>query len=563
MVKLVTYFGISTILAFASIYHSYCIHEQFYPTIVYLTNNKLCILSLGNFGFCFALTIANIVIKIFFNEMADDETNEIMLRSKYSITEICIALTSFRNELNKTVIMLFVSLLFIKAFHWLTILRMENFARDIVNNQHNDDNNNNNNNNNGNRYYKYRLFSILLFLLFIDIFCSIILLYLLYQQQKFSVIVLFAFEFTILSCSIFTQICKFIVLLIDRSYDGRWSYKPTIMFIFEFFHDLIHLGLYSIFIWILTVNWGFPLHLLRELFLAFHTLRNRIIQFYNYSKIIKVLDTQFPTVTRQDLIDTQRDIICVICFSEMETGKELPCKHVFHLNCLKRWFEQKQECPMCRLKIVPNQNIIHNNNNQQQQQQNQQENNNDEQKDEQENEIDNIQQQEFDPNNFHQMHYQYHPYYQQYQHHPMTIPTTTINKEQDTNDTETKIDTDNKENKENKENDIDNNTNDNINNETLRGYPSHSSYQYPYHQYYQQYPSYQQYYNYYYPQQQQQGQIEPSAELENLTRSTQRQIEYHEMCTRQLKLSLEQYIALQSKWKQEDEENNTIEKKEK
>merc|ERR1712172_338006 len=165
------------------------------------------------------------------------------------------------------------------------------------------------------------------------------------------------------ACTIFTQICKFIILLIDRAYDGRWSYKPTAMFILDFLHDLTHLALYAIFVWILTMNWGFPLHLLRELFMAFHTLQSRIVHFYNYTKIIKVLDTQFPTITRQQLIDSERDVVCVICFSEMETGKELPCKHVFHLNCLKRWFEQKQECPMCRLQIVPNDNVQQANNN--------------------------------------------------------------------------------------------------------------------------------------------------------------------------------------------------------
>merc|ERR1712176_50192 len=192
---------------------------------------------------------------------------------------------------------------------------------------------------------------------FVDVTASVILSYLLYQQNGFSVIVLFAFEFTILACSVFTQICKFIILLVDRAYDGRWSYKPTAMFILGFLHDLTHLGLYSVFVWILTMNWGFPLHLLRELFMAFHTLRNRIIHFYNYQRIIKVLDTQFNTITRQQLIDSERDVVCVICFSEMESGKELPCKHVFHLNCLKRWFEQKQECPMCRLKITPSDNV--------------------------------------------------------------------------------------------------------------------------------------------------------------------------------------------------------------
>eukprot|EP01084_Bolivina_argentea_P083351 150911_1 len=349
MVNLVTYFTISTIIAAASIYHSYSLHEQFYPTVVYLTHNKLCILSLGNFGFCLASTIAKLILRIFFVEMADDETNEIMSRMKYSITEICIALTLFRNDLNKTVIMLFVILLFVKAFHWLSSLRMEQFARG----QEGINENNT----------KCRLFFTLIFLLFIDFLSVIILLYILYQQQRSTVIVLFAFEFTILLCFIASEIGKFFVLLIDQNYAGRWSYKPTVMFILEFLHDLTHLGLYSIFIWILTTNFGFPLYLLRELFLAFHTLRKRIIQFYNYRKIIKVLDTQFPTITRQQLIDSDRDLICVICFSEMDMGKELPCKHVFHLNCLKRWFEQKQECPMDRMKIIPNQIPINNNNN--------------------------------------------------------------------------------------------------------------------------------------------------------------------------------------------------------
>merc|ERR1712154_524980 len=82
-------------------------------------------------------------------------------------------------------------------------------------------------------------------------------------------------------------------------------------------------------------------------------------------------------------------------------------------------------------------------------------------------------------------------------------------------------------------------------------YPSYS-YQNPYHQYYQspygQYP--------YYPQYQVPMTRDPRDDLEQLTRSTQRQIEYHEMCANQLKKSLEQYISTQSKWKNEDENQN-------
>merc|ERR1712032_653502 len=47
--------------------------------------------------------------------------------------------------------------------------------------------------------------------------------------------------------------------------------------------------------------------------------------------------------------------------------------------------------------------------------------------------------------------------------------------------------------------------------------------------------------------------LAPNVELENLTRSTQRQIEFHEMCANHLKQALEHYIAMQSRWKEEDQ----------
>ena len=40
-------------------------------------------------------------------------------RAKYSITETCLALTVFRNEITPTILLLFGSLIFVKAFHWL------------------------------------------------------------------------------------------------------------------------------------------------------------------------------------------------------------------------------------------------------------------------------------------------------------------------------------------------------------------------------------------------------------------------------------------------------------
>lgn len=30
-----------------------------------------------------------------------------------------------------------------------------------------------------------------------------------------------------------------------------------------------------------------------------------------------------------------------------------PCKHAFHPDCLKRWFETKAQCPSCRTPLPP------------------------------------------------------------------------------------------------------------------------------------------------------------------------------------------------------------------
>ena len=39
---------------------------------------------------------------------------------------------------------------------------------------------------------------------------------------------------------------------------------------------------------------------------------------------------------------------CPICWDKMETGRKLPCGHLFHNFCLRSWLEQDTSCPTCR-----------------------------------------------------------------------------------------------------------------------------------------------------------------------------------------------------------------------
>ena len=41
---------------------------------------------------------------------------------------------------------------------------------------------------------------------------------------------------------------------------------------------------------------------------------------------------------------------CSICFDEI-TGKgqtKLNCNHVFHEECIDKWFKRSHQCPLCR-----------------------------------------------------------------------------------------------------------------------------------------------------------------------------------------------------------------------
>ena len=44
---------------------------------------------------------------------------------------------------------------------------------------------------------------------------------------------------------------------------------------------------------------------------------------------------------------------CAICYLEMTKAKKLPCKHVFHNDCLRKWFQVRSVCPMCNTEIKP------------------------------------------------------------------------------------------------------------------------------------------------------------------------------------------------------------------
>ncbi|OMJ26538.1 Receptor homology region, transmembrane domain- and RING domain-containing protein 1 [Smittium culicis] len=74
------------------------------------------------------------------------------------------------------------------------------------------------------------------------------------------------------------------------------------------------------------------------------------------SSIIKSPSSSDHALNVKDINDsTSHDYDCLICFEVIDVGdsiREIPCNHIFHLNCLDTWLESRSVyCPTCRFNL--------------------------------------------------------------------------------------------------------------------------------------------------------------------------------------------------------------------
>ncbi|XP_062228833.1 ERAD-associated E3 ubiquitin-protein ligase HRD1 isoform X2 [Phragmites australis] len=335
MIRLQTYAAFSLLATATAAYYAFSSREQFYPAMVYLSTSKICFVLLLNTGLVAMCVAWQLVKRLFLGSLREAEVERLNEQSWREVVEILFAVTIFRQDFSVAFLAMVAALLLVKALHWLARKRVEYIETtpSVPMLSH------------------LRIVSFMAFLLIVDCLFLSNSLRSLIQKREASVAIFFSFEYMILATSTVSTFVKYIFYVSDMLMEGQWERKAVYTFYLELISDLVHLSLYMLFFIAIFLNYGVPLHLIRELYETFRNFRIRIADYVRYRKITSNMNERFPDATSDEI--NASDATCIICREEMTTAKKLLCGHLFHVHCLRSWLERQHTCPTCRAPIIP------------------------------------------------------------------------------------------------------------------------------------------------------------------------------------------------------------------
>jgi E3 ubiquitin-protein ligase synoviolin len=134
----------------------------------------------------------------------------------------------------------------------------------------------------------------------------------------------------------------------------------------DFLKSIVYIGFFVI----LLLFHGFPLYIMRDLYITVRSFCKRVLDFIQYRNATRDMHARYPDATSAEL---ESDNTCIICREEMtawdaqQTGeagmnerrreerqrpKKLPCGHILHFGCLRSWLERQRVCPTCRRSVL-------------------------------------------------------------------------------------------------------------------------------------------------------------------------------------------------------------------
>ncbi|KAJ2452959.1 E3 ubiquitin-protein ligase hrd1 [Coemansia sp. RSA 2336] len=359
--RLAVYGITTTLLTLGVVVAAFVQHDFYYTACVQLAQSSAAMMVLANMGLLITILLGKILVRVFFGHLRTIEVERLYEQGWLAVTETCLALAILRDEFDTATLALFVFLLFCKVFHWMLEYRVEFMEQQAQLSP----------------LFLVRAVSLSSILSTVDV---LMLAYAVSntRQHGATMMIVFGFEFALLLVRFVAIAARFVLNVIDVTRGGEWDDKLTYSFYVDLLDDLAKLLVYLGFFFTLLRYYGFPIHILRELYITLRSFITRCGDWVRYRKAMQNMHGRYPTVSQPEL-DLMSDATCIICREEMlgptqeqtdewnrarqagstpavpnDTPKRLPCSHVFHFNCLRSWLERQQSCPTCRQNVLDN-----------------------------------------------------------------------------------------------------------------------------------------------------------------------------------------------------------------
>jgi len=265
----------STVLTSGLLLYAYATRMQFYPAVIFLVKSNFSKAVLINMAIALSLFFGKVTSRLFLGRLRESEVELVWENTAYAIPETCLALTIFRDQLNPSVVGLFTTLLFCKIFHWLADARVEHIEQSQETS----------------RLTHVRVSFLMIVLLVIDLIFTFISAHIV-SKHGATVQLLFGFEYSLLTIAIVTTAVRYTLTVIETYLvQGRWYNKSLYELYLKLIMEMLKLVVYFIFFAIVSTFHGMPVHLLRQLYLSFKSVNERLRHYLLFRRALSPFQT--------------------------------------------------------------------------------------------------------------------------------------------------------------------------------------------------------------------------------------------------------------------------------
>ncbi|KAL2037341.1 hypothetical protein N7G274_009826 [Stereocaulon virgatum] len=413
--RFAAYTGTSMVLATGVIIRALHERANFYSACVYLAQSNACLMVLTNVALLGVCTSMLGLQRLFYGQLRPIEVEQLYEKAWFAITETCLAMTIFREEVGGWFLVMFVCLLIGKVWGWIGEGRVEILEQQPPSNP---------------RLFHARLSISLIISTLLDVLLLRYSIITVLRHARPNMMVMFAFEFAVLTITSISTAARYTISLHEASVISRqikdrraqmrrqreelqsrsatsnqptitgaqtntasadddidsldvdvpgWEEKGRWVFYLDLATDFFKLVLYLTFFCVLCIFYGMPIHIIRDVALTIRSFYKRITDFIRYRQATRDMNARYPDATAEEVT---REDVCIICREDMRPWqqsnapephrpenvgaapaatpvvderlrpKKLPCGHILHFACLRSWLERQQNCPTCRRPVL-------------------------------------------------------------------------------------------------------------------------------------------------------------------------------------------------------------------